>query len=142
MSSGINILVDTGFWIALYNPEKEVERSKLADKYAEQIEDHNIIVPFPSLYEFVNSKLSRKEAKHEFKKVIERPNIIRISDSKYCELALERFFIKATGGYQDVSLVDEVILMMLEDDSLNIQYIVSFDQGLINQAASRNINLV
>ncbi|WP_316834593.1 hypothetical protein [Pedobacter nutrimenti] len=139
VNSGLNILVDTGFWIALYNPEKEVERNTIASRYAEQIIDHNIVVPFPSLYEFVNSKLSRREAKHEFKKIIERPNVFRISDSKYNEKALDNFFVKSKYGQMDVSLVDEIMILMLEDKDLLIHYIVSFDQGLTNQAMARGI---
>jgi len=141
-SSGLNILIDTGFWIALYNPEREPVRSALADQYAELIQDQNIIVPYPSLYEFVNSRLSRGEAKHAFKTFIGRPNVIKVSDSKYNEIALESFFSKAIGGRADVSLVDEILILMLEDTSLRIDYIASFDQGLINQAAALRVHLV
>lgn len=134
-----NVLVDTGFWIALYNPEKDPKLTLLADKVAEDIIDETLIIPFPTLYEFVNSRLSRREAKSQFERVINLPNVIKFNDTDYCNKALENFFIKSNKSYSDISLVDEVLKLIMEDSTIKIDYIVSFDSGLINEAASKGI---
>jgi predicted nucleic acid-binding protein len=55
------VLIDTCFWISLYDPKDE--NSEKAEQIAEILSNrqHEIILPFPTLYEFVNSKLSRNK---------------------------------------------------------------------------------
>ncbi len=136
----MNYLIDTGFWIALYNPEKEPERSQDAESIAELIENEQIIIPFPTMYEFLNSKFSRKEYVLRFEKLISRPNFIKIYDKDYRDKALEKFFNNKRFTKKDVSLVDEIIKEMIEDVNLKVDFVVSFDEGLKNYATSKGIN--
>ena len=76
-------LVDTGYWISLYDPTDDPHKTVGAERIASEIEDEEIIMPFPTLYEFVNSRLSRREAKLEFEKLLQKPNIKRLDDRKY-----------------------------------------------------------
>ena len=132
-----NILVDSCFWIALYDHgDQQAER---AEAIADQINNENIIIPFPTLYEFVNSRLSRRDAKVQFEQLLKRPNIQLLSDDKYRESALENFFIKSKHSFSDVSLVDEVLKLIISDIDVKIDYIVTFDQGLINSSIARGI---
>lgn len=135
----LKVLVDTGYWISLYDPTDDPKQTFEAERISEQIEDEEIIIPFPTLYEFVNSRLSRRSAKMAFEQLLLRPNVIRLSDTKYKEKALENFFIKSNYNYTDISLVDEVLKLILEDKQLKIDYIVSFDGGLVNDALSKGI---
>jgi hypothetical protein len=128
------LLADTGFWIALLDPSDDPERSELAEKIANDIQMFNIVVPYPTLYEFVNSKFSRGKAVKEFERILKLSNVTRMSDHPYKEDALDNFIVKAVNGKQDVSLVDEVLLLMLSDKSLKFDYLISFDVGLKNQA--------
>lgn len=136
------ILVDTGFWIALYDPSKKIEYSLEAERIAKEIELENIIIPFPTLYEFVNSRLSRRESKIQFENLLSRPNITLLSDSKYKSEALDNFFIKTKFSFSDVSLVDEVLKLIIDDDTIKIDYIVTFDGNLLNEALARGIRNV
>ena len=136
------ILIDTGYWISLYDPTDDPNRTVEAERISIEIEDEEIIIPFPTLYEFVNSRLSRREAKLEFEKLLKKPNVKRLDDSKYKEKALENFFIKSKYDYTDISLVDEVLKLIIEDKQVKIDYIVSFDSGLINDAISRGIRMI
>lgn len=138
----LNILVDTGFWIALFDPAANLQYSDEVDRIIEEIMNENIIIPFPTLYEFVNSRLSRRDARDALKHMLDKPNIQKLSDVKYREMALENFFIKSSFSYSDISLVDEVIKLIIDDKMIHIDYIVSFDSGLINDALSKGIHQV
>ncbi|MBK7566221.1 MAG: PIN domain-containing protein [Bacteroidetes bacterium] len=137
----LKVLVDTGFWIALYDT-KQPENILEAERIANEIEDEEIIIPFPTLYEFVNSRLSRRDAKMQFEKLLTRPNVIKLSDTKYKAKALENFFIKSNQEYSDISLVDEVLKLIIADGTIKIDYIATFDSGLLNDALSQGIKKV
>jgi len=138
----LRIVIDTGFWIALYDPTKDLKNSLEAEKMADEIEDEELVIPFPTLYEFVNSRLSRRDAKLQFERLLSRPNVIKLSDAKYKEKALDNFFLKSKSEYSDISLVDEIIKLIIADKSLRIDYIAAFDQGLLNDALSQGIKKV
>ncbi|TSA37101.1 MAG: hypothetical protein D4R64_06195 [Porphyromonadaceae bacterium] len=137
----LKVLVDAGFWIALYDTKKP-ENILEAERIASEIEDEEIIIPFPTLYEFVNSRLSRRDAKMQFEKFLTRPNVIKLSDTKYKTKALEIFFIKSNQEYSDISLVDEVLKLIIADRTIKIDYIATFDNGLLNDALSQGIKKV
>jgi predicted nucleic acid-binding protein len=90
-----NIIVDTGFWIALLDPMDDPKKSQEAELISETIENFNIIIPYPTLYEFVNTKLSRKAAKLEFERILGLPNVMTVPDATYRDKALKSFFLKA-----------------------------------------------
>lgn len=136
------ILVDTCYWISLYDPTDDPKQTVEAERISEEIENEEIIIPYPTLYEFVNSRLSRREAKVAFEQLLLKPNITCLSDIDYKEKALENFFMKSRNGYSDVSLVDEVIKLIIEDKQLQIDYLVSFDRGLINDALSKGVKQI
>jgi len=135
------IIIDTGFWIALLDP-KDFDNKDEAERIAEEIKDEDLIIPFPTLYEFVNSRLSRRDSKIQFETILNRTNIVRLSDTEYKEKALENFFLKSNSEYYDVSLVDEVIKLIIDDKLLRVDYIASFDEGLLNYALSQGIKKV
>lgn len=136
------ILVDTCYWISLFDPTDDPKQTVEAERISEEIGDEEIIIPFPTLYEFVNSRLSRRQAKIEFEQLLLKPNVTRLSDTKYKEKALENFFIKSKYDHSDISLVDEVLKLILADKQLKIDYLVSFDKGLINDAISKGVKQI
>ncbi len=138
----LKILIDTGFWIALYDPADDPKLTLEAERISEEIVDEEIIIPFPTLYEFINSRLSRREAKLEFEQLLKRPNVKKLSDTKYKEQALENFFLKSKFNYTDISLVDEILKLIIADKQINIDYIVSFDNGLLNDAISQGVKKI
>lgn len=121
-----NVAADSGFWFALFN-----ER----DKYhfdAKSIEQdffvHRIIVPWPTLYETINTRFSRK--KHNLvrlKVLMERSNTIIVDDSAYRNASLEQV-LNASQPYAPYSLVDHVIRSMLADAKLRIDAMITFNQ--------------
>jgi len=132
----MKIIIDTCFWIALYNPEKHIQINDDINFISDFIEDQEIIIPFPSLYEFLNSKFSRRNDALHFQKLLSKPNYIKVDDSSYKDGALNSFFEKAINEFNDVSLVDEIIKEIISAKSFKIDYLISFDDGLNNYARS------
>ncbi|WP_138481996.1 hypothetical protein [Dyadobacter bucti] len=132
----MKIIIDTCFWIALYNPEKHIQINDDINFISDFIEDQEIIIPFPSLYEFLNSKFSRRNDALHFQKLLSKPNYIKVDDSSYKDGALDSFFEKAINEFNDVSLVDEIIKEIISAKSFKIDYLISFDDGLNNYARS------
>lgn len=138
----MNIIIDSCFWIALYNPEKHIHLNKDIENISDFIENENIIIPFPSLYEFLNSKFSRRSDVERFKKLISKPNYIKLDDTLYKFNALDNFFENAIYGNNDVSLVDEIIKEIIIDQKIKIDYLISFDTELNNFAISRGVKTI
>lgn len=134
-------MIDTCFWIALYNPEKNIDKIEIVEIISELIEEHEIIIPFPSLYEFLNSKFSRKNDALHFQKLISRTNYIKLDDKEFKDKALESFFEKAINEQNDVSLVDEIMKEIIDSNKFKIDYLVSFDEVLNNFALSRGVKI-
>lgn len=137
----MKILIDTCFWIALYNPDKHADKTDEVDTIIDLIDGHEIIIPFPSLYEFLNSKFSRKNDALNFQKRISRPDYLKLDDSEFKDLALESFFEKAVNEFNDVSLVDEIMKNIMSSKNYKIDYLISFDEGLRNYATSLGVKV-
>lgn len=137
------LIIDTGYWIALFNPEKNVDKHDIVEFVTEIINDYQVLIPFPTLYEFLNSKFSRNRKAINFKNELSKPQYIMIDDSKYKELALSNFFEKTQHlNNEDVSLVDEVIKGMIDDTNLKTDFLITFDDALKNYALSKNVKVL
>ena len=139
------ILLDTGYWIALFSPEKEKENQDVVEHVSKLIDENNytVIVPFPTLYEFLNSKFSRKgRQKFNLEAELSKQKYEKVYDEKYRKKALENFFKQFSFVNYDISLVDEIIKEMIEDTTLKTDIIVTFDNGLKNYARSMNVEVI
>jgi predicted nucleic acid-binding protein len=139
------ILLDTGYWIALFSSENEKEKQDVVEYVSELIDENNytVIIPFPTLYEFLNSKLSRKgRQKFNLEAELSKQKYEKVYDEKYRKKALENFFKQFSFVNYDISLVDEIIKEMIEDTTLKTDIIVTFDNGLKNYARSMNVEVI
>lgn len=139
------VILDTGYWIALFNPEKEKDKQEVVEFVSDLIDGNNykIIIPFPTLYEFLNSKLSRKKNGYlNLKKELSKDKYNKVYDDKYREKALKTFTNNFSRNVGDISLVDEIIKEMISDDNLRTDIIVTFDEALKNYAKSMNLEVI
>jgi predicted nucleic acid-binding protein len=124
-----NILVDSCFWIALYTPE-ETERHERALDLIDDLENNEILLPWPTLYEFVNTRLARrKDYLFAFEQFLLKPNVRKISDEIYKSPALENIFELNISRMSSISLIDEVLRQMILDANLKIDYLVTFNRS-------------
>lgn len=136
------IIIDTGFWIAYLFPQENPQLSIEANKMFTDLENQTIVIPYPTLYEFINSKLSRKKnaaSRDLFERIIKTKKIEFISDESYKNMALDNFFIKSKAEISDISLVDEIIKLIIKDPTHRIDYIATFDEVLKNYALSNGV---
>lgn len=121
------LIFDTCFWFALY--DKSDSKHTLAERMISGFDicDVKIIIPFPSLYETLNTEFVSKKGQLEaFKEVLNNKNKIEyVFDEPYKYEAFSMTFNQ--GIEHKASLVDNVILLMLADKSLNIDAVVTFN---------------
>src|SRR4030042_1849888 len=121
-----NILIDTGFWFGLYD-KRDPNYSK-ASVLFEYLSIGKIIIPYPSLYETINTRFVRnKQGLYEFKQLINKGDISLLDDSSYKSDALDLTLNSSIYKDKNYSLVDMVIRLMLSDNRLNINYLISFN---------------
>lgn len=137
------IILDTYYWIAVFNPEKEKDKQEIVKFVSELIDENHyeILIPFPTLYEFLNSKFSRKKSIN-IETELAKPKYIKIHDNEYRDKALNNFLQQISISNYDVSLVDEVIKEMIEDVKLRTDIIVTFDEALKNFARSMSVEVI
>lgn len=136
-----NILIDSGFWYALYN-----RRDAYYDKANEIftfLELGNVIIPYPTLYETINSRFCKDRISlGEFKSLIDRENFILLEDNDYKSDALETAFNSSLNMNRPLSLVDSIIREILSDDNLKIDYLITFNvKDFIDVCQRENITI-
>jgi hypothetical protein len=85
-----SVLVDTGVWYALSDPNDRVAREVDLDALQARIEVHTIVIPWPIAYETLRTSFVRKRfALERFEQVLKSPRVIFIDDAPYRDDALE-----------------------------------------------------
>lgn len=136
-----NILTDTGFWIAYF--EERDEYHKIAQELSSVIFDYNIIIPFPSVYEFLNTRFSRRSKQvNELELLFHKLNIVYVYDDAYRTELIQKF-IRINKGKRIISAVDMVINQILEDVNIKIDCIVTFNEkDFFHSCKKRNIEIL
>ncbi len=136
-----NIIADTGFWFALYEP-RDTFFSK-ANEIIDLTENQNILLPWPVLYETINTRFAkRKEYMKPFEIFVRKSNVTLIDDKDYKERALELAFEYSSIGKRYFSLVDIILRQILSDDSFKIDYLLTFNaKDFIDVCKKRNIEI-
>jgi predicted nucleic acid-binding protein len=120
-----NIIFDTGYWFALYDSRDSHHEEALL--FSEYISPHRKVIPWPSLYETLNTRfVRRQEWLYSFKSLIADQNTILIHDEKYRDNAIKSVFFQSK-SHRKLSLVDLVIREILLDVSINIDAIFTFN---------------
>ena len=124
-----NILVDSCFWYALF--DERDEHHALAQKMENYLEFGNIILPFPILYETLNTRFAKRENwMSGLNEYMSRETTILVPDTEYRKKALSGTFFNALTprGKRPMALVDMSIRLMLEDIKLDITALITFNE--------------
>jgi predicted nucleic acid-binding protein len=119
------ILTDTCFWLGLVDPRDQYH--EMSNTIADVIEGHQIVFPWPCLYETISTHLTRRREQLLYlEKLIKKPEIILLDDTEYKDNALEEVFNSNRLGLT-YSLTDSVIREILKDINVRINYLVTFN---------------
>lgn len=138
----MNILIDTGFWYAFYDDSDPYHRK--AVEIMPYVAKHTILIPYPSLYETINTRFSkRKNWMDGFRSFINSPSCVLIPDDDYKRDALGMTLNSSLEKNRPMSLVDMVIRQMLDDVNLKSDAIITFNpEDFYDVCLSRNIILI
>jgi hypothetical protein len=136
------VLTDAGFWIGLLDQSDQFNDNAIS--ILALIEDHNIVFPWPCVYETLRTRYcKRKDFMIILEKIIKGPNITLFDDSQYRKTALETTFINIKLRKSFQSLVDNVIREILCDINVKIDYLVTFNERDFSDICSkRNIQIL
>ena len=122
--SAKTVVVDTCFWIALYDPRDE-NHNKAKSKSG-ILDTATLIIPWPSLYETFNTRFAKNTvAAKQFESLLSQVGVVRIPDEPYREAALKQTMASVT--VRSMALVDTVIRLMLDDDNVRTDGILTFN---------------
>ncbi len=122
------VVVDTGYWFALLDPRDG--RYKEAQPKADYIDSMTVVIPWPVLYETVNTRFVKNRLSMDnFGRIVKRSNTRQIDDAPYRNYALTEAFREALEGRRSISLCNVVIRMMLLDIDLKIHALLTFNPG-------------
>ena len=138
---GKNLLLDTGFWFALYDARDSHHED--AEILTDLLDLHNLVLPWPCLYETLNTRfVRRREWLDSFSAYATRINTVQLSDETYRNHALGKVLMNPA-PWSSISLVDEVIRLALIDPSLKIDAMLTFNPYDFHDICqSRGIELI
>ncbi|MBR5212522.1 MAG: hypothetical protein IKV91_08095 [Bacteroidales bacterium] len=131
------ILVDTGFWYAVFDKRDchKADAECLVAKYFDK-SAYEIVVPFPTMYELLRTRfVKNKEALEEIRQMFQSGRITRLDDDAYRLEALELTLLESK---RNISLVDNIIRLMLDDKSVGAKGLITFNVGDFQDVCHKN----
>ncbi|KJV27440.1 hypothetical protein [Luteibacter yeojuensis] len=134
-----SIVADSGFWFGLFNARDQFhERACIIEPL---IEHRVLVVPWPSLYEALNTRLMRNRSwrarMHAF---VKRPSTVLLDDAVYKQSSLDYVLRQDSTTY---SLVDHVIRSLLEDPTLAVNELITFNAAdFADVCQARRIDII
>ena len=123
-----SVIVDTGVWYACF--DKTDSHYNCSDNILRVLRESKIIIPFPTLYETINTRFAKNTHGQMggLERFVNNPQSVQIvDDTKYKKEALDLVFrnVEQKKGY---SLVDMIIRLMMEDVSLGELNVLTFNR--------------
>ena len=121
------LIFDSCYWFALFNEKDQYHH--LANQMADTFNSPSIkiLIPFPSMYETLNTAfVDNKSRLKRLSEILSNHEKVEfIFDDEYKDNAYRKTIGQENGS--KVSLVDSIILEMLEDQNLAIDGVVTFN---------------
>lgn len=121
------LLVDSGFFFALFN-ERDRNHDDAKEKQ-EWLEILSIAMPWPILYETINTRFARRP--HwiaSFEGVVRSPNTEFIDDAPYRVDALEDALVRGKNQRYAMSLTDAVLHSILADPKIRVDAMLTYNR--------------
>ncbi len=116
------ILVDTGFWIALFDPQQAEHENARAK--ADYVELATLIVPWPTLYETLRTRFVRRpDWVTRFDERLKKPSVKFIDDGDYRQEAYS--LVIESSRRRPISMVDMLCRLLIDDPNVRIDYLLT-----------------
>ena len=117
------LLIDTGYLIALF--EKKDEHHKAARRNKHLLETHPVVLPWPVLYETINTRFAkRSHILTSIHVILAKEDTLRLDDSPYREAAYRQV---RTSRQRPMSLVDAVLRAVIDGKTVPISALLTFN---------------
>ena len=124
--SNNTLLVDSGFFFALFDPREQHHGD--ACKKQDWIETLSVVVPWPILYETINTRFVRRpETIVRFESILRAHDAVLLDDSPYRLDAYEDVLARAKTQRNAMSLADAVLCSILADPNVRIDAMLTFN---------------
>ena len=135
------VLVDTGFFIALFNERDQHHAS--ARRLEEWLDFVPIVLPWPILYETVNTRLARQPQNlAKFGAIVRLPETLLLDDAPYREDSFAAVLAQ-NPARGPLSLVDAVLCNVIEDVNVPISAMLTFnDRDFLAVCHENNVELI
>ena len=142
MATPSKVLVDSGFFFALFDPRDRYHADAIEKR--EWLEILSLVIPWPVLYETINTRFARRQATiARFESILRGPHIELLNDSPYRLDAYEDALTRAKTRRNAMSLVDSVICAILDDTNVRIDAMLTFNlRDFANICHSKGIELL
>lgn len=125
MIFAVRLLIDTGFFIALFNERDQHHDS--ACEMEELLDVSQIVLPWPILYETLSTRLVRQPANMaRFGAIVQAPGTELINDKPYRVRSLSAL-LAPHSAQSGLSLVDAVLCGIIEDVNVPISAMLTFN---------------
>ena len=119
------VIVDTSYFYALFDQRDDWHESALEKQ--RYLDEFSVIVPWPVLYETLGTRfVKRQERLIGFAKILRKPDTEIVDDSPYREAACRRVMDTRNSESRE-SLVDTIILALMDDEKMKIDALLAFN---------------
>ena len=142
MKHSATIIVDTGFWFALFTPKDSDHQ--VAYKKASILDTARVVFPWPVLYETINTRFVKNSpGLMRMDSLLKGPNAVFIEDDSYRRLALRATIHESQAQLRPISLVDMIIRFVIDDPNVRIAAILTFNEGdFADVCRKRNVEML
>ena len=139
-----SVLVDTGVWLAIFDPRDRVRDRESVDALALRLEKMSVVVPWPITYETLRTRFVRNRLALEgFERQLKSPLTEFLGDDPYREKALAHALESSLRRRRPLSLVDCMIRILLDQPTPRIRYLATYNVAdFIDICTKRNIELL
>ena len=119
------LLVDTGYFIALH--DERDEHNATAKRHESLLELHPVVLPWPVLYETINTRFAKRpDVLRQIDVIVAKENTLLLDDSPYRQNAYRQ--VLQISPKRPLSLVDAVLRAIIEDVNVRISTLLTFNE--------------
>lgn len=121
-----SVLTDSSFWIALF--ESRDEHHEAAQELWEEVRRCHILIPWPILYEVLNTRFVKKPiwVRH-FNEIINHHDVTKVDDGVYRAEAFQEMMDLVLLKQWKLSLVDVVIRSILLEKKDSFHSLITYN---------------